>query len=123
MASRNFNRYQALEKEVKALYAEVSIGVSGAPTIVKALGITSIARNSAGNYTVTLNDQYVRLMNVSVMQIGASQDLTFQLSSQAVNSSSKNFVFLCKAANVATDPTSGTSLYIKVEAKNSTAGE
>jgi hypothetical protein len=123
MASRNFNRFQALEKEVKSLYAEVSIAGSGAPTIVKALGVTSVVRNSAGNYTVTLNDQYVRLMHVSVIQLGASQDLTFQLASQAVNSSSKDFVVLCKAANVATDPTNGTSLYIKIDCKNSTAGE
>ena len=34
MASRNFNKYQALEKEVKTLFAEVAIGAAGGDVAV-----------------------------------------------------------------------------------------
>ena len=66
MANRNFNRYQALTKEVKALFAQVSIAAVGAPTLdaTKSLGITSIVRNSAGRYTITLDDKYNDLLQV-----------------------------------------------------------
>jgi len=120
MANRNFNRVQALEKEVKHLYAEVNIGATGAPTIVKALGITSISRSAAGTYSVTLSDKYMRLMHVSVIQLASSaEDLTFQIKSNDV-SSTKVVEIFCKAAAVATDPSNGSKLFIKLEVKNST---
>jgi hypothetical protein len=129
MASRNFNRYQALEKEVKTLYAEVAIGASGAPTLTSGLGITSIARTGTGAYTVTLADRYVRLMHVNIIQVDAdAEDLTFQVTSSSVNSTTKAVSFVCKAydgdgAAAAADPSDGSSLLIKVELKNTTAGE
>lgn len=123
MASRNFNRKQALEKEVKSLYADIAIGASGAPTVTKALGITSVVRNGAGDYTLTLDDKYVRLMHVDIKQLAASaEDLTFQLAAEDV-ASAKTVQFLCKAAAVATDPSNGSRLLIKIDLKNSTSGE
>jgi len=123
MANRNFNRYQALEKEVKSLYAEIAIGVSGAPTKTSGLGIASITRDSAGVYIVTLDDKYTRLMSFSVIQEAATaEDLTFQVESHDVTSA-KTIQFQCKAAAVETDPSSGSNLFIKVELKNSSSGE
>ena len=123
MASRNFNRFQALEKEVKTLYAEVAIGSSGAPTLTSGLGITSIVRNSAGVYIVTFDDKYVRFMAFSAHQLEATaEDLTFQVESEAV-SASKTLQFQCKAAAVETDPSSGSVLFLKFDLKNSTSGE
>lgn len=119
MANRNFNRVQALEKESKHLYAEVNIGASGAPTIVKALGISSISRSAAGTYSVTLEDKYMRLLHVDVMQLAsAAEDLTFQVKSNNV-STTKVIEIFSKAAAVATDPSNGSKLFIKIEVKNS----
>ncbi len=122
MASRNFNSYQALEKEVKTLYAEVAIGASGAPTLTSGLGVASVERDSAGVYTVTLEDKYVRLMWFGCQQLeAAAEDLTFQLESRASNNQS--FVFQCKAGATETDPSDGSVLLLKLELKNSTSGE
>jgi len=123
MASRNFNRAQALEKEVKSLFADVAIGASGAPTITKALGIASIVRNGAGDYTLTLDDKYTRLLHVSVQILAAAaEDITAQLVAEDV-SSAKTIQFFTKAAAVETDPSNGARLLIKVDLKNSSSGE
>lgn len=124
MANRNFNRFQALEKEVKALYADVAIGATGAPTLTKGLGIASIVRDSAGTYTVTLDDAYTRLMSASVIQIvsGGAEDLAFQLDSEDVDGA-KTLVIVSHVAGTETDPSDGSRLLIKVEVKNSSVGE
>lgn len=122
MANRNFNRYQALEKEVKAIYAIVAIGASGAPTLTAAdsKGVASISRTSAGLYVLTLQDQYNKLMHLTVMQlIGTAQDIKVQLVSETTTASTKQITFRTLAAGVATDPSSGSVLYIKAELKNS----
>lgn len=124
MASRNFNRAQNLEKEVKSLFLDVSIGASGAPTLTKGLGIASITRDSAGVYIVTLQDKYVRLMHVDVKQLVASaEDLQFQLESEDVDGD-KTIVFRCvDSTGTETDPSDGSRLLAKIDLKNSTAGE
>ncbi len=123
MASRNFNRYQALEKEVKALYVEVSVGASGAPTLVSGLGIASISRTSAGLYRITLQDKYVRFLHASgILLESDAEDLSMQVKAQTV-SSTKLVDVLWTAGGVATDPSSGSKMLIKIELKNTTAGE
>lgn len=122
MASRIFNRYQALEKEVKTLYAEVAIGTTGAPTLTKGLGIASIARTGTGTYTITMEDKYVRLMHVAITELNSStEDITTQLKSQDM--SAKTIEFFTKTAGAAADAADGSTLYIKMEMKNSTSGE
>jgi hypothetical protein len=60
MANRNFNRLQALDKEVKHLYGTFDVGASGARTfdtaaISRSAGIKSITKESgAGQYTIVL---------------------------------------------------------------------
>lgn len=119
MANRNFNRFQALEKEVKSLYAEISIGASGAPTLVAGLGIASVVRDSAGVYTITLQDKYNRLMHAHVQVLSAAaQDLDVQLQSEDVEGT-KEVVIRCQAVAVETDPSSGSVLFVRLDLKNS----
>lgn len=123
MANRNFNRSQNLEKEVKGLFADVAIGASGAPTINKALGITSIARDAAGTYTIILDDKYTRLMSVSLSVVAAAaEDITLQVLDDSV-SSTKSIQIATLAAGTETDPSDGSKLLIKIELKNSSVGE
>lgn len=123
MASRNFNRLQALEKEIKHLHMEVAIGGTGAPTLTSGLGIASISRTSAGLYQITLQDKYVRLMGMSIMQlVSSAEDLVFQVQAEDVDSA-KTISFHCLAGGVATDPSSGSKLFIQIMLKNTTAGE
>lgn len=124
MANRNFNRFQALEKEVKSIYADVAIGAVGAATVNKALGVASVTRSAAGRYDIVLEDQYTRLMSVSVVQVNStSQDLTFQVTADNVSGATKTLSIACKAAAVDTDPSSGSRLLVKIDLKNSSSGE
>lgn len=118
MANRTFNDAQALEKEVKTLFAKVTIGASGAPTLTKGLGVASITRTSAGLYELTLQDAYPAFMGMDIVQmLPALQDLTFQMNTETVLTT-KKITFTCKAAAVATDPTSTSVLFITLHLKN-----
>jgi hypothetical protein len=56
MANRSFQRLQALDKEIKIIHGQFSVGGSGAPTLSasKSVGVKSVTRNSAGDYSVVL---------------------------------------------------------------------
>ena len=122
MADRNFNRVQALEKEIKHLYADVAIGATGAPTLTTGLGVTSITRDSAGVYIVTLDDTYNKLIHFNAMMLEATaEDITFQVETEAV-ATSKTVQFQCKAAAVETDPSNGSRLLLHFTVRNSSVG-
>jgi hypothetical protein len=117
-ASRSFNRKQALEKEIKELYANISIGSSGAPTIVSALGIASITRNGAGDYSIVLSDSYVSFKFFEGVLLSTSgEDINFQMHSEAV-SSTKEVRFLTIAGSTKTDPSNGAKLHLRIVVKN-----
>ena len=119
MANRKFEKVQAIEKEIKHLYAEIAIGASGAPTLTRGTGIASISRTSAGLYVLTLQDKYSRLMLFhGTVKAASAEDLKVQLVSETV-SSNKTVTFRCVAVATATDPANGDSLFIKLELKNS----
>ena len=56
MANRSFNRLQALYKEIKIIHGQFAVGTTGAPTLSasKSVGVKSITRNSAGDYSLVL---------------------------------------------------------------------
>lgn len=121
MANRNFHRVQSLTREVKILTAKISIGASGAPTLVSndSVGIASVVRDSAGVYVITLDDKYNSLVGLSVMlQSATAEDLSFQIESEDV-SSAKTVQIQCKAAAVETDPSDGSTLLVELKLKNS----
>lgn len=115
MANRNFNRFQALEKEVKSLYAEITFAAGGAPALVAAhsLGIASVALDS-GNIKITLQDKYMRLMNVSVTEVGASLDLTKPVGVISEDVANAKTLTLSNA-----DALASTKLLVRIDVKNS----
>lgn len=116
--SFTYHRRQALEKEVKDLYARVTIGASGAPTLAEGWGIASIVNNGTGDYTITLQDKYPSLKFVDMVhQNSTGEDLNVQLHSEAV-ATSKTIRVLTITGSSATNPSSGDVLYFKIEVKN-----
>lgn len=115
------------ERDVYELFAKVNIGAAGAPTIASgnAKGITSIVRNSAGNYTITLDHAYNRLLDVTCQSIsGASPQAAplVTIQSEAVATASAPTVRLAMRAadnTTATDPASGEVLLIRIAVRNS----
>lgn len=108
------------------LLARVSIGSSGAPTIVSGtgMGIASVVRSSAGLYVITLQDTYNTLLGVNVISnSGASAPAAplVNIAASAVSSLTAPHVTIqCRVpAGTATDPASGEILHIEINLNRS----
>lgn len=124
--NRYLNQFSgALEPGRVQLFAEVAIGATGAPTLTaaKSRGIASITRNSAGVYTVVLQDVYNRMFHARVtfkVSGGLPAAPVVGIDSETV-ASTKTLKFVCSTGGVATDPASGETMLIKIDLKNSSA--
>jgi|TARA_R100000149_G_C5756182_1_gene63203 hypothetical protein len=126
MANRRFQNFQAYDREVKRLYCKATIGASGAPTLVSdnSLGIKSIARNSAGDYTVTFGDssttdKYNKLLWADGKLLDAAgEDIRVQIQVDSVSSDGQIQVLTLTGAS-ATDPSNGSTLFLVFDLKNS----
>lgn len=99
MANRNFNRVQALDKEVKHLYGQFAVDEGTALQVLnesRSVGIKSVTQNSAGNYSVILgevggdSDLYPALFAVDAIildgtVIGAGGGVAWQLMSDSIS--------------------------------------
>lgn len=129
MANRYFNQFRlSLEKQVVDIFADVTFGGTGAPTLVTAnsKGVASIARNNTGLYTITLSDSYVGLLMVDFMFIKNSATgpaaYGMYVVSQAVGTvATPTVVVQFSAGTTATDPGSGDEVLLQFTLKNSTA--
>lgn len=117
-AGRIFNRKQALEREIKDGYVTISIGAAGAPTLTAGPLGASIVRNSAGNYSLTIDDKYASLKSFRATLLSATaEDIRFQLHSETV-STTQVVSFLCLTGATETDPSNGSVILIKMDLKN-----
>lgn len=127
MSNRLMSQFRySLEKKVVDLYADVTFGASGAPTLVaaKSKGIKSISRTSAGKYVVTLQDSYTRLLMMKHVFINATAPASpgayvFAQTVGSVNPPTITVVF--NAAGTATDPASGEEVLIQISLSDSSA--
>lgn len=138
MANRNFTRESfQLEKNVCRLYAQITFGASGAPTIVTAnsKGIYSVTRNSAGKYTIVFGsnsrslDGYQKLLMVKhtwdeTANSGTAPlaPLMYLLANNVTTSGgcSLQVEFTnSTGAQIATDPASGEKVFIEFHLGNS----
>jgi hypothetical protein len=63
MANRNYNKsVYTLQQDLVMLNVECDIGTTGAVTNVKGSGVSTVARTGVGAYTITLQDNYDRLL-------------------------------------------------------------
>ena len=142
MANRNFNRVQALDKELKHVYGVFKVGSSGALSpawadtsslVGRSVGIKSVTKESgAGQYTLVLGtpggetDRYPALIGMDVAiscatQPGTDGGETWQIISEQVNHASDakltfNFVNLNGAFD---NPKNGAYVYVHLVLKNS----
>ena len=91
MANRNFNRFQALSKELKLI--DGSFCPNGTSAVNNALntgiGFT-VARTSTGLFTITLQDNYVSLHSVTAsLQLETASDKIVQVGTTAVSTTAK----------------------------------
>ncbi|TXH18363.1 MAG: hypothetical protein E6R03_02310 [Hyphomicrobiaceae bacterium] len=126
MANRLFTQfsYSFFKKRV-TLHGEAAIGSSGAPTIAtsSSKGITSIARNSTGKYTITTADKYRRLLTAMPTIIKSSGDpgpTKWVVRTDGLTSTPPTVVIeFLNDAGTATEIASGSTLRFKLEMADS----
>lgn len=118
MASRNFNRKQALEREIKEIYCKLTFGSSGAVTLTEGYGVASASKTGTGDYLITLQDKYVSLKFVEgILLKSTGEDIRVQLKSEDVNGAKTIAIYTLTGAS-ATNPSSGAVMYLKFDLKN-----
>lgn len=133
MANRYFTQWLwALEKNPANLWARVTFGASGAPTLngINSKGIATIARNSAGNYTITFGttqntDKYkdIYFVQPTFLRAGGNPAAPHMyVVSETVATTGKIIIqFLAANGTSATDPDSGSEVWLEFNLKTSTA--
>lgn len=137
MASRLLsNRIYSAEKDRKILNAHVTIGATGAPTLVAAdsIGVISITRNSAGDYTVVFGtpangvnvlDTYYQFLflGAAFKASGAPAAPDVGIKSIDVKDPAKcSLEFVCfNNSGTATDPGNGEEMFLHFEFGDSSA--
>lgn len=130
MANRLFQQFRwSLEKKVTDIFAFVTFGAVGAPTLVVAAskGVRSIVRNGAGDFTVTLMDPYVRLLEIrqvfdTTVTAAAPTAPLLYVKAQSVGTVTGGTLRLVfNSAGIATDPATGEKVYLQFIFSNSTA--
>ena len=81
MANRNFSELQALDRGVKVIAGSFAPNGSSAVSALSNKGIGwSVARTSAGLFTVTLEDSYISLISGTVsLQLATADDKFCQI--------------------------------------------
>lgn len=102
---------------VQSFYAILTFGSSALSTVqTREL---SVARNSAGNYTVTLPRIYRTLVHVSAIQVdGAGGVLLPVVDTDSVATDGTLVLELRTEAGTATDPDDTTKLLLRVDVAN-----
>jgi len=138
MANRWFTQFpKTLEKEVCSIYARVTFGSSGAPTLdtTNSKGIVSVTRNSAGKYTFVFGtnsgmlDTYNRLLMVETYYDSTGNSgtaptapLTYLTGNSIATAGTASLqLVMTNTSGTATDPASTEVWLFKFELKNSTA--
>jgi hypothetical protein len=134
MANRSFHPFKgALEIDVAVLYGQFAVGASGAPTLSAqaSKGIKSVVRNSAGKYTVTLQDSYAAFLWGAAQILDATNSdptavgCTAKVNAASVSGATPTFVVtFYETATPFTpqDPRNGATVYLKLELRNSSVG-
>lgn len=127
MASRAFKPFNGtLKVGVVHVHASITIGATGAVTNTSfGNGIKSVTRNSAGNYTIALQDSYPVLLGVDISQVDptAAAVPQFHVTANNVASSTAPSVTIGGyVTTVATDPNSGATIQVTIALQNSSLG-
>lgn len=137
MANRFFNQFRlSLEKQVVDIFGRVTIGGTGAPTLVAAQskGIVSVTRTATGRYVfvfgtnTSLLDTYGKLLKVAVTFDESSNSGTapvsnsFYVFANAISTSGTASVTVqfTNSTGTGTDPASTEAILITFTFRNST---
>ena len=128
MANRNFRKtLNSFNTELTFIEGNAVIGGTGAVGTVKGSGVKSIVRNSAGNYTLKLEDKYARYLGGHTGFIhtaaGGSGIASVEVADYSVNThveDGSGVIIQCfDYAGAKADPASGSVLGFVMYLRNS----
>lgn len=106
MANRTFNPPRALEKELITIVGRIPLSAAAAVGTKVGRGYT-VAKTATGEYTVTLQDNYMALIGFSFTVIGTGTIVTVpELKSESVTTGS----FVIKTVTRSTGATADTAV-------------
>ena len=141
MANRYFKwMWRSLETEVKSVFAHVTFGATGAPTLdtVNSKGVLSVTRNSAGVFTFVFGtnsgptgnaaqDTYVKVLGIkhlfdeSVTGSAPAAPGMYMSANNIATHGTASIQLTFNAAGTATDPASTEGVYVTFIFGDSTA--
>jgi hypothetical protein len=103
------NPVQVIEQGATTIYAKLTVGSTGAVSADTGYGLTSIVRNGTGNYTITLDRKFKKLLSVLPTVIQATpQGLKMTLESDDIAASGAITLEWNTDGGTATELSSGT---------------
>ena len=102
---------------MKRLYAQVTIGASGAVSSTAGYGITSCTETATGTYKFILDDSYEKLVFAHGTSLNSSiDDIMTSIKAEDVDATSDPYVelFTYSVGGAASEPASGTVLYVEI---------
>ena len=132
MAEHSYSKdTMVLERDVIHLYADVTIGASGAVTTAKGGALLSVTKQAtAGQYNVVLDSGFNKLLHVSAQLVGASAsgvasvDVLQSAASVLTNLKTGAAITIqCyDYAGAAVNPASGSVIKLKLEVRRTSVG-
>lgn len=127
MASRNYpNGFNSNLHRPVFICVKWAVGAVGAVGAVVGdflnPAAVPVVRNGAGDYTITLADNYTNIYHVSIMidSAAANEDLYGQVAAyNAAAAGGATVQILCKTGAVNTDPGNGDEVQVMIVASNS----
>lgn len=123
MAHSMFNQFRySKEANVVELFAVLTIGSSGAVTLTRGKGIKSATKNSTGDYTLALTENFSGLLGMDVSLQNSTGIPSVVMGIKADNSTSStapSVEFVCSATGSPANPASGDVLYVRLTLRNS----
>lgn len=122
MSTKLFNQFYGTKlKAPREINAKITIGGTGAPTLVSTTnysnGVTSISRTSTGLYVLTLVDVFPKLIGMNVTILHATNSTCIpgcEIVSETVATTKIITFKTLSAANTVADPASGSIMYIRL---------
>lgn len=107
------------------LQGNVAIGASGAVGALQGSGISSVVKNSTGNYTIVLEDKYMKFLSGDFKFVSATfsgvhavEIVNANIDANVQDGTGINIVCY-DASGVAANPASGSVLYFNFMLRNS----
>lgn len=126
MANRYMQQFfYSFNHGITFLEGSFTVGASGAVGTVKGSGIASVTKNSTGNYTIALEDKYMKFLGANFNLVAASYSgiATVEVADTSIDTHVQDGtgiqVVCYDGTGTAANPASGAIVYFSIVLRNS----